>query len=80
MFYLVHLSLFQKWYTYVSAENDAILSVEMCMFVAECHMVSGSTKSNYTVVPQSYLFIFCYFILHMLLQLLAYMSKINLFL
>jgi len=50
------------------------------MFVAECHMVSGSTKSNYTVVPQSYLFIFCYFILHMLLQLLAYMSKINLFL
>jgi len=28
------------------------------MFVAECHMVSGSMKSNYTVVPQIF---FCYF-------------------
>lgn len=47
------------------------------MFVAECHMVSGSMKSNYTVVPQIF---FCYFFLHMLLRLLAYTLKINLFL
>jgi len=30
------------------------------MIVAECHMVSGSTKSNYTVLPQI-LFLLFYF-------------------
>lgn len=69
MFYLICLSLIQKECTYVSTENDAALSVETCMFVAECHMEADNRKSNCTVVPQNFL-----------LQLLAYVLKINLFL